>query len=69
MIVQYCEDSRQKLFGTPCIPLQIASEELDDNDANNITITATSVMKGKGYSIYEGTALPLDTDSGSGSGA
>jgi hypothetical protein len=63
-IVEYCSSGRKRLLGSPCAPLQMATESVDDKDKNNTTITLATAQKGSRIAEYEG-----EIDLGSGSGA
>lgn len=65
VIIQYCDDTVVKLAGSPCNPLQMGVDSMDDNTADKSKITLTSVQRGSRIAIYEGTLPETDDESGS----
>jgi len=68
-IIRFCDGRTPRLLGTPCVPLQMQPEGQNNNEANKVKITLKSTLPGPVIAHYAGAEPPLDTDSGSGSGA
>jgi len=60
-IVEYCDDTPNKLLGTPCAKLQMSPAFEGNNEKTATKMTLTSMAKGKVIAIYEGT-LTFDVD-------
>ena len=69
IIVRFCDGRTPRLLGTPCVPLQLMAEGQNNNEANKTKLTLESTLPGPLIAHYFGADPPLDTDSGSGSGA
>lgn len=63
IIVEKCSNNRKKLLGTPCAPIQITSEAVDDESTCHTKFSGASTQKGPIECDYQGT-LTLDTVKG-----
>jgi len=63
IIIQRCSDTKKKLYGTPCAPLQMVYDAKDTKDTNHTEFTFTSSQKGPIVCDYQGTTT-FDTVTG-----
>jgi hypothetical protein len=64
VILEKCDGSVKKLYGTPCSPLQLNPEAVSSNEENRNTLALESIVKSQFVpAIYEGT-LTLATATG-----
>ena len=61
IIIRHCSDSSKTLFGTPCAPMRMKVESVDDKDSKKSTFTFEQSKK-SGYvaASYEGTLTFAD---------
>ncbi len=63
IIIQRCSDTKKKLYGTPCAPLQMVYDAKDTKDTNHTEFTFTSSQKGPIVCDYQGSTT-FDTVTG-----
>jgi hypothetical protein len=63
IIVEKCSNNRKKLLGTPCAPIQLTTEAVDDESTCHTKFSGASTQKGPIECDYQGT-LTLDTVKG-----
>ena len=63
IIIQRCSDTQKMLYGTPCAPMQMVSEKVDNKDTDHTMFTFASTQKGPIECNYQG-AVAFDTVAG-----
>lgn len=64
VILQKCDGTIKKLYGSPCAPLQLNPEAVNSNEENRNTLALESIVKSQSVpAIYEGT-ITLATATG-----
>lgn len=63
IIIQRCSDNKKLLYGTPCAPLQMVTEKVDNKDTDHTLFTFASSQKGPIECDYQGT-ITFDTVKG-----
>lgn len=63
IIIQRCSDTKKKMYGTPCAPLQMVYDAKDTKDTNHTEFTFTSSQKGPIVCDYQGITT-FDTVTG-----
>ena len=64
VILQKCDGTYKKLYGSPCAPLQLNPEAVSSNEENRNTLALESIVKSQNVpAIYEGT-ITLATATG-----